>query len=1495
MPTLLETQVQSVLNDGRSSAHNMLRSDRTFAEILRDPKTGDENKRDVVDAFVRTFKGDLAPDTEGQVLEGTGDAQPFSGAPPEAPALGPLQAGEYYEPGGTLAYDPELEATQSIPLTVNLGSLAGGKKVDGKFLPGPPRGDTKSVTFNLPPGMRPDEIPEDYWDKIIQFVRTEPDLSKEFAAAQELEGLVKTGAKAATREAILGIPALLDLPNLAARGADYVLSPTGTNTLFNDTFGNLARFIDYEPLTDVVERIVDPRGEAESVYLEDAPRIGMSLGLYTTEYPNALFEPMVVVDPNYELAPVHRATGKLLDSVLTNIGLDKALTPQEITEAQKITGLIAGVMGGSLSQSSAIKAGATLVSKGMTFEDLQKAGALNKALYNIANTPGVAFMQGGQRRFTIPGTMVFGAKDLGVAGVAGTAMALTPDEWGPKGKLLAGLGAPLTLSATKNFVTNVTRGQGLPIIGGMLEPFSQEGQIRLANRYLEATPGVRGNEALIVRLLENAENFPTRPGQSALLTTPAYFDSVSNSLMKAEQEWTALSGRGVPDDQIIAQLSQNPEFGRYFNEIPIFPETPTLETLSQARVATKSISDGLLGTMSWLASGSPIKNEVLRSASERFDKAEEVFKNQASRFAGDPEKAAGFVEDSLVALDDLVTTALSDHAADAALYNRLVELVEDPVLLAEARIGAAERAIEGVQNAYKEARQIERAVWRNAGGDTISIDPSDMALIGDKAADIILSTPAAQRNQVPPILFQLAGRTRLLSDNALAAMAKGSGAADDVPRQIVTARAKVAQLQAEYDSLPSLAADRVGERLAERLERQLEGAKSRLKSLEDQLLPSRTTTDEAIETSQVGILDSVDTLDEVFAARGALVDAAARSRARTGGANAARLAGDMQTYIIDDWLQNPELFAASGTMSDDVLAAYNLARKFSQQLNDRFTRGSVADFLSTTSRREDKADPNQFLAKLINDDTMRPGKLPSGSVDELDAALVKARAPFLMREDNVWRVDPDAPLTPNIENLTWQQISSGEVPLSSELLREELLNRLALVAVDRRTGDVNTKSVNKFVDSLAVPINKVEESFPGFRSELLELSENAEKLAVRKKALVNPTKKSLDKALQSGDMDELAGALDGAKLVRRVQEDRTVASVFLDNDPNQVAAALLKDPQRFASDVTPILQILKNDESGAALAGFKRALWNEMSSLAMDSPGRVGRKPSEVTMDPKALQTLLRDQETTLRKVFDDVVPVGYRPDESAPTTFDMLRMYADEMVNTMAEIEGRVSGVKAADPSPPLRAREFIRNLGRIAGVKLASLTGGPALVMAGTGGRVANELWKSGGQEAILRVVSEALTDPNFARDMLVNRATLNSKGRFVFDKRLTQKIRPHLYIQSPGVPTQVIRETIEDVDREDQIRREGGREVITRDPKENIYRRQRIGDQSSLKMPTPNPASALGQVSPVQPLPQQTAAASPETMQRGQQIFGVNDPIFAKSGGIMSVRPKPRQMVG
>jgi hypothetical protein len=64
----------------------------------------------------------------------------------------------------------------------------------------------------------------------------------------------------------------------------------------------------------------------------------------------------------------------------------------------------------------------------------------------------------------------------------------------------------------------------------------------------------------------------------------------------------------------------------------------------------------------------------------------------------------------------------------------------------------------------------------------------------------------------------------------------------------------------------------------------------------------------------------------------------------------------------------------------------------------------------------------------------------------------------------------------------------------------------------------------------------------------------------------------------------------------------------------------------------------------------------------------------------------------------------------------------------------------------------------------------------------------------------------------------------------------------------------------------------------------------------MPTPNPASALGQVSPVQPLPQQQPAAasqaSPQTLARLEQV-GL--PLFANSGGIMSVRPKARQMVG
>ena len=58
---------------------------------------------------------------------------------------------------------------------------------------------------------------------------------------------------------------------------------------------------------------------------------------------------------------------------------------------------------------------------------------------------------------------------------------------------------------------------------------------------------------------------------------------------------------------------------------------------------------------------------------------------------------------------------------------------------------------------------------------------------------------------------------------------------------------------------------------------------------------------------------------------------------------------------------------------------------------------------------------------------------------------------------------------------------------------------------------------------------------------------------------------------------------------------------------------------------------------------------------------------------------------------------------------------------------------------------------MGRIAGVKIASLTGGPALVFAGNGGRVANNLISKKSGKEIKALLAEAFINPDFAAELL------------------------------------------------------------------------------------------------------------------------------------------------
>ena len=82
MATLQQEVFQQVLDDPRSKKTNVPQGDRTFFEMLNDPKVGDIIKQDVVDSFNRTYV--KTPPTTGQEIRAISTDDPRY-VPPEAP------------------------------------------------------------------------------------------------------------------------------------------------------------------------------------------------------------------------------------------------------------------------------------------------------------------------------------------------------------------------------------------------------------------------------------------------------------------------------------------------------------------------------------------------------------------------------------------------------------------------------------------------------------------------------------------------------------------------------------------------------------------------------------------------------------------------------------------------------------------------------------------------------------------------------------------------------------------------------------------------------------------------------------------------------------------------------------------------------------------------------------------------------------------------------------------------------------------------------------------------------------------------------------------------------------------------------------------------------------------------------------------------------------------------------------------------------------------
>ena len=294
-----------------------------------------------------------------------------------------------------------------------------------------------------------------------------------------------------------------------------------------------------------------------------------------------------------------------------------------------------------------------------------------------------------------------------------------------------------------------------------------------------------------------------------------------------------------------------------------------------------------------------------------------------------------------------------------------------------------------------------------------------------------------------------------------------------------------------------------------------------------------------------------------------------------------------------------------------------------------------------------------------------------------------------------------------------------------------------------------------------------------------------------------------------------------------------------------------KDPVK---DINNIIKLSARDETGAALKGLQNETTDFMLNQIKTKEITVGGK-SQTVPDIKKLNNFIRTNEEALVALYGDD---GFKT--------------IQEFQSVLKDIDNAVIKGGMEDLEVIARNNVFVSSVGRILGTKVAAATGGPALVFAGIGGRVANALISKKSAKQIKALVGEAFTDADFAADLLrpyvadqqevVSRA-VNTFLVNAFGEQVREEVMPEISVEFPNA-------TIDDTG--------------TIQPKE---------EEVPVSMNTVNPASRLSNVNMVEPITN-TGSINPNTMARGSQLFsGPGEITFAAQGGIMNAR-KPMQRV-
>jgi hypothetical protein len=476
-------------------------------------------------------------------------------------------------------------------------------------------------------------------------------------------------------------------------------------------------------------------------------------------------------------------------------------------------------------------------------------------------------------------------------------------------------------------------------------------------------------------------------------------------------------------------------------------------------------------------------------------------------------------------------------------------------------------------------------------------------------------------------------------------------------------------------------------------------------------------------------------------------------------------------------------------------------------------------------------------------------------------------------------------------------------PRSLQVAESILLERMAL----RFPDGVDSKSLEAFRNKNRETLQFLEDNG---RGDVPKMLNDADGLAAQLDALntlrKDKTRRQLTELVNSGGLDlqglKIDDYLDYIGQRRRRFSEENAFSEVLKADAGYATADLfdrILDPKNTApkTSLNEFLSVVRGSrpaEKGlhASIIGelFRRSTTRD-NAIARDALIRQTGDVYASAFDPAKFRELMSN--SRVRSLLQEAFPDN-------PQLLDGLDDIAKVAFETSTFTRGSARMAAAIDPQAAV-STEVWSNLGRILGLQVADRIGFiNSLVAAGAGGRVFRNVGKNITGNKIKDILIEAAIDPKRAIELARKTSELGDEFATTLAKGIIDIVNvPGAVVKYPAATIPILKRGVEELDESEDI---GDQSSVQ--PAGPPARRMAANASQSNR---PSLASTLSQVNPVgppqgAPPPRPTGPSSQEMVQRGRDVFGPNDPIFAahggylaKESGIMSVPCKPRQLVG